>query len=197
MSESITELLARINEGNDSAVDALWSRVYEELRGLAFSLLAKEPPGVTLQATALVHEAYLKMVDQRSARLNDRAHFLAVAGRAMRRILVDHARKRLCMKREAGHRIPLEPQLVIVTEPRVDLLALDEAMTRLEAINATAARVIELRYFSALTIEETAMALNLSDSTIERHWRYARAWLFRSLASRSDVNVTRDHLSLP
>jgi RNA polymerase sigma factor (TIGR02999 family) len=169
--------------------------VYEELRVLALSLLAREPPGQTLQATALVHEAYLKLVDQRSARLNDRAHFLAVAARAMRRILVDHARNRQCAKRDGGHRVSLESQLVIASEQDGDLLALDEAMTRLEAINPTAARVIELRYFGALTIEEAATALNLSDSTIERHWRYARAWLFRSLSGQTDTNGLRDRQS--
>jgi RNA polymerase sigma factor (TIGR02999 family) len=188
MPESITELLARVSDGNRSAVGALWTRVYEELRVLALSLLAREPRGQTLQATALVHEAYLKLVDQRSARLNDRAHFLAVAARAMRRILVDHARNRQCAKRDGGHRVSLESQLVIASEQDGDLLALDEAMTRLESINPTAARVIELRYFGALTIEEAATALNLSDSTIERQWRYARAWLFRALSGQTDAN---------
>ena len=182
MPESITELLAQVTEGNRSVVDTLWSRVYEELHVLASSLLAREPRGQTLQATALVHEAYLKLVDQRSARLNDRAHFLAVAARAMRRILVDHARNKLCAKRDAGHRVSLQSELVIACEQDADVLALDEAMTNLEKINPTAARVIELRYFGGLTIEETVAALNLSDSTIARQWRYARAWLFRSLS---------------
>ena len=158
--------------------------VYDELRSRAAALLARERPGHTLSATALVHEAYLKLIDQKAAKWQDHAHFCAVAAGAMRRILVDHARSRNRVKRGGGQRISLDTQLVVAFEQSVDLLPLDEALVRLESINADAARVVELRYFAGMTIDETALVMGVSNSTVEREWRYARAWLYRTLEER-------------
>jgi RNA polymerase sigma factor (TIGR02999 family) len=160
--------------------------VYTELRRLAGGLLGHERPDHTLQATALVHEAYLKLADQNRAAWADRAHFLAVAAQAMRRILVDHARARGRIKRGPSDKASLDDDLVVAPEPAMDLVALDDALNRLAAVNSDAARVVELRYFGGLTIEETATVLRVSDSTVEREWRYARAWLYRALDPPSD-----------
>lgn len=183
MSESVTELLDAVHQGNRSAFDRLFPIVHSELHSIARSLLAVERTGHTLQPTALVNEAYLKLVDQRAARFEHRAQFFGVAAQAMRRILVDHARARGRLKRDGGERVDLDSAL-LVGEPDLDLLELDEAMTDLAAVNADAARIVELRYFAGLTIAETASTLGVSDSTVESGWRYARAWLYRRLKER-------------
>jgi RNA polymerase sigma factor (TIGR02999 family) len=181
MAMNVTQLLSRAADGDTSSFTSLLAVVYDELRAMAAGLLVQERPGHTLQATDLVHEAYLKLVDQRAVRYQDRAHFLAIAATAMRRILVDHARTRGRVKRGAGERASLDTQLLVAFEQKVDLLALDEAMTELASVSPEAARVVELRYFGGLSIEETAAALGISDSSVERHWRHGRAWLYRAL----------------
>ena len=186
MAADATQLLTRIADGDQFPVDRLLASVYEELRARAGALLAEERPDHTLSATALVHEAYLKLIDQRAARWQDRAHFCAIAARAMRRILVDHARTRKRIKRGAGRRASLDTELLVAFEQATDLLALDQAMSRLAAVNGIASRVVELRYFGGLTIKETAAVLDVSDSTVEHEWRYARAWLYRALEEPSD-----------
>src|SRR5262249_13221424 len=134
MAASVTQLLSQVADGDASAFDHLLPVVYDELRALAQALLASERPGHTLQATALVHEAYLKLVDRRTARYQDRAHFMAIAAQAMRRILVDHARTRRRVKRGAGQRVSLDTELLVAFEQTADLIALDEAMTELAAV---------------------------------------------------------------
>lgn len=181
MADDATQLLTRVTNGDRAAIDQLLPSVYDELRARAGALLAAERPDHSLSATALVHEAYLKLIDQRAARWQDRAHFCAVAAQAMRRILVDHARTRKRIKRGAGRRVSLDTELLVTFEPTTDLVALDQAMNMLAAVSETAQRVVELRYFGGLTIQETAVILDVSDSTIEREWRYARAWLYRAL----------------
>lgn len=190
MARDVTQLLVQVREGNRAATDHLLVSVYEELRRLAQGLLGAERPDHTLGATALVHEAYLRLVDQRAAGWDDRAHFFALAARAMRRILVDHARARGRQKRGGGlDARPLDANLVSAYEQCVDLVALDDALERLAAIKGAAARVVELRYFGGLNIEETAAVLGVSDSTVEREWRYARAWLYRELGENQQTPV--------
>ncbi len=182
MSAELTAVLTQVTRGDQRAADLLLESVYAELRGMAGALLKQEPSGHTLQPTALVHEAYLKLVDQSRADWKNRAHFIAVAAQAMRRILIDHARTRKRAKRgSGGNRLTLHSGLLGTDEPLVDVLDLDEALNKLEQINAQSARVVDLRYFGGLTIEETAAVLDASTSTVEREWRYARAWLFRTL----------------
>ncbi len=181
MAAGLTQLLTQMSRGDRSAVSLLMPSVYDELRAMAQSYLAQEAPGHTLQATALVHEVYLKLVDQSQARWQDRAHFRAVAAQAMRRLLIDHARTRKRIKRGSGRKVSLDTALVVACEQDVDLISLEDALIALKEINAAAAQVVELRYFGGLTINEAAEVMGVSDSTVEREWRYARAWLYRSL----------------
>ena len=155
--------------------------VYEELRRLAGAQLRSERSGHTLQATALVNEAYLKLVDQKRTRWRNRAHFFAIAARLMRRILVDHARRARALKRSAGRRVTLDEALALAPEPDVDLVALDDAMEALGGLDPNLTRLVELRFFGGLTIEETAEVLDVSPATVKREWASARAWLFRRL----------------
>ena len=185
MSTELAAGLTQITSGDQRAADLLLESVYAELRGMAGGLLKQEPSGHTLQPTALVHEAYLKLVDQSKADWRNRAHFIAVAAQAMRRILIDHARGRKRAKRgSGGNRLTLHSGLLGSDEPLVDVLDLDDALNKLEQINAQSARVVDLRYFGGLTIEEAAAVLDVSASTVEREWRYARAWLFRALGEQ-------------
>jgi RNA polymerase sigma factor (TIGR02999 family) len=171
---------------DDRPVDALLPIVYEELRRLAAAYLRRERPGQTLQPTALVHEAYLRLMKDRPDRWQNRAHFCAIAAHSMRQILIERARARGAQKRGGAQpRVTLDEALVAADgreEPSVDLVALDDALARLEAIDADQARLVELRFFGGLTIEETAEALNISPATVKRHWTVARAWLARELA---------------
>ena len=156
--------------------------VYEELRSMAARYLRSENPGHTLQPTALVHEAYLKLVDQKRVRWKNRAHFYGVASQAMRRILLDHARSRDAAKRGGGRTRVAVSDTPGGAEPReVDLIALDQALSRLSVLDVDQARIVELRYFGGLTVEETAEVVGVSMATIERDWRSARAWLHREL----------------
>lgn len=182
--DSVTRLMAGVRSGNRDAIDALLPLVHAELRRIASRHMRRERPGHTLQPTALVNEAYLKLVDQRDVAWQNRAHFLAVASRVMRRILVDHARARASAKREgAAIRVEIEAADLAGVDRDVDLLALDEALDRLAAMDPRLGEVVENRYFGGLTTRETAEAMKLSTATVEREWAAARAWLRRELHS--------------
>lgn len=173
-----TQCLARMGCGDPRAADELMPLVYDELRALAGAHLHRESPGHTLQPTALVHEAYLKLVEQTQANWQNRSHFFAVAAEAIRRILVDHARARLAAKRRApGPRVELSADLDAAVPEGVDLIAIDEALSRLAELNSRQAKVVELRFFGGLSVEEAAAALGVSEGTIKGDWRIARAWL--------------------
>ena len=164
-------------------VDDLLPVVYEELRRLAAAYLRRERPGQTLQPTALVHEAYLRLMKDRPERWQNRAHFCAIAAHSMRQILIDRARARGAQKRGGAQpRVTLDEGLVAAESSSVDLLALDAALERLAALDQEQARLVELRFFGGLTIEETAEAMGISPATVKRHWTVARAWLARELA---------------
>ena len=166
----------------DLDVDALLPVVYQELRRLAASYLRREKPGQTLQPTALVHEAYMRLLKDRPDRWQNRAHFCAIAAHSMRQILIERARARGAAKRGGARpRVTLEEGLVAGEDRSIDLLALDEALERLAALDPEQARLVELRFFGGLTVEETAEAMNISPATVKRHWTVAKAWLTREL----------------
>jgi RNA polymerase sigma factor (TIGR02999 family) len=163
-------------------VDELLPIVYQELRRLAASYLRRERPGQTLQPTALVHEAYLRLMKDRPERWQNRAHFCAIAAHSMRQILIERARARGAQKRGGAQpMVTLDEALVAGASPSVDLVALDEALGRLEQIDPEQARLVELRFFGGLTVEETADAMDISPATVKRHWTIAKAWLAREL----------------
>lgn len=177
----VTGLLAAWRDGDTSAHDRLMELVYGELKRLARAYLRREVPGQSLTPTALVHEAYLKLVDQR-VHWHDRSHFFGVAAQAMRRIMVDRARARRAVKRGGADRhVAPHDDLFVAAPPSVDLLALDEALTRLAVLEPRWGRVVELRYFAGLTVDQTADVLAISTATAERDWRLARGWLYREL----------------
>jgi len=184
-SESMTALLSAWGQGDRAALDALLPKVYEELHAQAARALRGQPPGHTLQATALVHETYVRLSGQPGAGGQSRQHFFAVAAMVMRSVLVDYARARQRAKRGGEReRVTLDGSFDIATpEPAVDVLDLDEALTRLAARDSIKARVVELRYFVGLNIEETAKALEVSEATVSRHWTAARLWLRRELTT--------------
>ena len=164
------------------SVDSLLPIVYQELRRLAASYLRRERPGQTLQPTALVHEAYLRLMKDKPGRWQNRAHFCAIAAHSMRQILIERARARGAQKRGgARQRVTLDEGLLPGAERSIDLIALDEALERLAAFDARKVRVIELRFFAGLTVEEAAQVLNVSPDTVARDWRMARTWLLREL----------------
>jgi RNA polymerase sigma factor (TIGR02999 family) len=183
-----TELLAQAKSGDDKAVSKLMPLVYEELRRIAASYIRRERPGQTLQATALVNEAYIRLISEKAHNWQNRTHFLAIAALSMRQILVQRARRRNAAKRGGDpERIALDEQLLPAEgggPGEVDVLALDEALTRLAELDERQAKVVELRYFGGLTVEETAEALDVSPATVKRHWMLARAWLKRELSGR-------------
>ena len=178
----VTRILSAIKQGDPNAPDKLLPLVYDELRKLAGHKMAQEKPGQTLQATALVHEAYLRLVDvDKVQRWNSRGHFFAAAAEAMRRILVDNARRKQRPKHGGNRqRIDLN-QAVSLAEPQEDLVALDDALAKLATQEPIKAEVVKLRYFAGLSVEETARCLELSPATVKRHWAVARAWLFAAL----------------
>ena len=181
----VTQILSAIENGDPHAAEQLLPLVYEELRKLAARRLVREKAGQTLQATALVHEAYLRLVGPEDARRWDgRGHFFAAAAEAMRRILVDNARRKQTAKHGGGHRRrELDGVEVAAGEPVDDLLALDEALTLLAAEDPAKAELVKLRYFAGLSTEEAAQVLGISVATAKRRWAYARAWLFRAVES--------------
>jgi RNA polymerase sigma-70 factor (ECF subfamily) len=178
----VTELLAAYRAGDGEAMDRLVPLVYAELRRMAARHLRRERGEHTLQPTALVHEAYLRMVDQRDAPWQDRAHFLGCAAHLMRNILVDHARRRNAAKRGKGEaRVTLGAAADVAQSTDVDLVALDDALRELEAIDPRQSRMVELRFFGGLSIEETAEVLGVSSAQVRREWTVVRAWLRREL----------------
>ena len=182
--EATTELLARFRAGDRIAADALFERIYPVLHRLARGRLARLRPGQTLNTTALVHEAYLKLVAPAGAEWHDRAHFLAVSSTAMRQILVDRARRVSARKRGGpALQVTAEVEDVAAPERATEVLALDQALDRLEAIEPRLARTVQLRFFGGLSVEETAEVMGSSPRTVKRDWRKARAWLYRELRS--------------
>ncbi len=180
-SADVTALLVAVRGGDSDARDTLIGQLYGELRRLASSLLRSERPGHTLQPTALVHEAFLRLVPAEDEWEN-RAHFFGAAARAMRQVLVEHARRRLAEKRGGqAERVTFDDLQVQIEDPRLDLLALDEALTALLEVDARLVRVVELRYFTGCNLAETARILGVSTATVKRDWFYARAWLYERL----------------
>ncbi len=178
----VTTILAAIRGGDEKATDELLSVVYSRLRRLGQQMLAHEKPGQTLQATALVHEAYLRLFGDGETAWEDRRHFYAAAAQAMRRILVDRARRRDRIKHGAGlKRTPLSGIPAPDDEKSVDILAVDEALQRIEEQDPRAAQVVMLRFYAGLSVEDTAKALDISPRTVRRDWTYAKAWLYEAL----------------
>jgi len=181
-SKRIDKLLAEWGQGNEEARDALIPVVYEELRRLARRHLWNERPDHTLQSAALVNEAYLRLAGQKAPQWRNRAHFFGVAANLMRHILVDHARNRVAAKRGGGvTRLALDPDFSVAEKPTIDLVALDGALGKLAVLDEQQARVIEMRFFGGLSIEETAVVLDVSSATVKREWVTAREWLRREL----------------
>lgn len=181
--DGITELLVRWNGGDQAALDKLMPLVYSELRRLAGNYLRRERKEHTLQPTALVNEAYLRLVDQRNAKWQNRAQFYGIAAQLMRRILVDHARSRQAEKRGGSdqQRLSITSAQGLATKPDLDVLALHEALEELKLMDPQQERIVELKFFGGLSIEETAEVMNLGHATVERDWKMARAWLRRKL----------------
>ena len=183
--EDITQLLVDWGKGNKLALDGLMPLVYDELHRIASRYLRRERQGHTLQTTALINEAYLRIVDQNRVNWQSRAHFFGVAAQMMRRILVDHARSHLYAKRGGGaQKLTLDDAIATPQECDLDLVALDDALTTLGQIDPQQSRIIELRFFGGLTIEETAEVIGISPATVKRDWNMAKAWLFGEINNR-------------
>lgn len=176
-----SELFHLWRAGDQSALNRFLPFVYDELRRVARRHLRREREDHTLQTTALIHEAYLRLVRQQPAQVHDRCHFVALTSNLMRQILVDHARERLAQKRDGGCRITLSEEVAVSDSPVVDVLAVDSALTRLSQLDPQQARVVELRYFGGLSIRETSDVLGISPATVKRDWATARAWLHREI----------------
>jgi RNA polymerase sigma-70 factor (ECF subfamily) len=180
---NVTQMLHDWSNGDRDVLDKLIPIVYEELRHQAARYLRRERPGHTLQTTALIHEAYVRLIEQKNVHWQNRAHFFAIAAQLMRRILVDHARSRQAAKRGGSDiKLPLDEAMVASERREVDLVALDEALERLAAIDLQQSRVVELKFFSGLTVEETAEVLGVSPRTVKRDWNVAKAWLRREIS---------------
>lgn len=183
----ITQLLKQWGEGKGQALDELMPLVYGELKRLAGSYLRRERPDHTLQSAALVNEAYVRLIDQNQVQWQNRAHFFGIAAQMMRRILVDHARSHKAEKRGSGMPVlSLDEAVAEVQNQGINLLGLDEALSRLEKIDPQQGKIVELRFFSGLSIEETATVLGISIATVKRDWAAARAWLYREINTRID-----------
>ena len=181
----VTQLLIAWSSGDKAALDRLMPLIHQELHRLAHRYMSRERPGHTLQTTALVNEAYVRLVNRKNVHWQNRAHFFAIAAELMRTILVDHARSHAFAKRGGGARdITLDEALVVSQERAAEVVALDEALKGLVDIDPQQSRIVELRFFGGLTIEETAEVLHLSAGTIKREWRSAKAWLYHELAKR-------------
>ena len=180
----VTQLLLSWSNGNEHALDELLPLVYSELKRIARRHMARENPGHTLQTSALINEAYLKLVNQQGIEWQNRAHFFAVAAQVMRHILIDHARGRHFAKRGAGaQKISLDEKVAVSDEHAAELVSLDDALTALNKLDSRKGRIVELRFFGGLSIEETAEVLKISPVTVTREWRAARAWLRREMSS--------------
>lgn len=180
--QSVNALLAEWRAGNEEAFEALVRVVYPELRRLAHRYLQRERPGHTLQSTALVHEAYLRLIAQGGGKFENRAHFLAICAQLMRQILVQYARRRRAAKRDGGCKLPLIEGIAPVKGKSMDLIALDDALKSLAQLDAQQSRIVELRYFAGLSIHEAAQVLNTSPATVKREWATARLWLHREMS---------------
>jgi RNA polymerase sigma-70 factor, ECF subfamily len=180
----ITQLLIQMTDGNTEAVNQILPLIYSELRKLASSYLRRERSNHTLQPTALVNEAYIKLIDQKKVKWQNRAHFFGIAAQVMRRILLDHARKHTAEKRGGDAEVlPIEEEILVVShEKSAELIALDEALDNLAKIDEQKAKIVELRYFGGLSIEETAEVIGVSVPTINRQWKMAKAWLYGQVA---------------
>lgn len=181
-SQPVSELLAKWQAGDEESLRCVVPLVYAELRRLAHHQLRGEHPGHTLQSTALVHEAYLRLMQQEPKLFENRAHFVAVCAQLMRQILVQYARRRKAAKRDWGYRLTLDGAIALSRSRGVDLLALDDALNGLTKLDAQQSRIVELRFFGGLSIEETANILNVSPATVKRHWTTARAWLHKQIS---------------
>ena len=180
--QDVTQMLRAMSAGDESAPENLLPVVYDELRRLAHGYMQNERSGHTLQATALVHEAYIQLVDWKNVSWQNRAHFFAAAAQMMRKILVDHARERNALKRGGGLRtIALDDAISFPNQSNVDLMSLNAALEELETFDPQQAKIVELRFFGGLTIPEAAHALDISDSTVKRDWQIAKAWLFNRM----------------
>lgn len=179
--DEATQMLIAYGTGDRAALDELLPLVYDELRRIAANYLARERPEHTLQPTALVHEAYLRLISQRSVDWRNRAQFCGLAANMMRRILVNHANARATEKRDGGARRSIDETTISVGAQDFDLLELDEVLARLANLDAEKARIVELKFFAGLTIDEIACAMNRSTATVERDWRFARSWLYKNL----------------
>jgi RNA polymerase sigma factor (TIGR02999 family) len=182
-SQDVTQLLVAWRNGDEAARDELMPLVYQELHRLAHQYMSRERPGHTLQTSALVNEAFLRLVDQRDVQWQNRAHFFGIAGQMMRRILVDYARNRRYAKRGGGAaQVSLDEELIVSEERSAEVVALDEALSRLAAFDERKSQVVELKFFGGLSIEETAEVLGVSPGTVMRDWALARAWLRREMS---------------
>jgi RNA polymerase sigma factor (TIGR02999 family) len=180
----VTRLLLAWSHGENSALEVLTPIIYEELRHLARRYMRQERPGHTLQSTAIVHEAFIRLIDQ-NVEWNSRAHFFSIAAKMMRRILIDHARAHAASKRGGcAAQVPVDERTLTAPEREVDLVALDEALEHLAKIDPQRSRIVELRYFGGLSNEESAEVLGISPATVQRQWTGARAWLYRELTNR-------------
>ena len=181
-SHEVTQLLIQWSNGDKAALDKLMPLIYRELRQLARHYMSRERPGHTLQTTALVNEAYMRLVNRKGVHWQNRAHFFAIAAQLMRSILVDHARSHAYAKRGGGaHKIALDDAMAVSQQRAADVVALDDALKRLAEIDPQQSRIVELKFFGGLTIEETAEVLGLSPATIKREWSTAKAWLYHEV----------------
>lgn len=184
--ENLTELLRDWRQGDRTALDRLTPLVYDEIRRIAHRYMDRERQGHTLQTTALINEAYLRLLGQQQVNWNSRTHFYAVVAQVMRHVLIDHARSRLYLKRGGeAQRVPFDEATLMSTERATELIALDEALNILAELDARKARVIELRYFGGFSLEETAAVLGVSVMTVRRDWRAAKAWLFQQVSQHA------------
>jgi RNA polymerase sigma factor (TIGR02999 family) len=183
-SQGVTQLLVAWGQGEQAALDRLVPHVHAELKRLARRHMVRERPGHTLQATALVNEVYLRLIDTRQVRWQNRLHFFAMSAQLMRRILIDFARSRRCLKRgDAGQKVTFDEALIPSPNRGRDLVLLDDALNALERVDARKSRVVELRFFGGLSVEETAEVLKVSQETVHRDWRLAKAWLTREMGN--------------
>lgn len=182
-SKPVSQLLGQWQAGDSEALEVLLPLVYQELRRLARRYLRKERPDHTLQSVDLVHEAYLRLAGQEAVQFANRAHFFAISAGLMRQVLVEHARRRGALKRDGGHRVTLDGVALLPKDDGVDLLALDDALNGLARLDPRQGRIVELRFFGGLTIEDTAAELNVSPATIKREWDTALRWLRREMRS--------------
>jgi RNA polymerase sigma-70 factor (ECF subfamily) len=186
-SQALSELLAKWQAGGENAQERLLPLVYEELRRIARRYLRKERQGHTLQTTALVHEAYLRLIKEEPRHFENRAHFLAVSAHLMRQILVEYARSRRTAKRDGGIRLTLEDAVSLGKNRGVDLIALDDALNGLARLDRRQSQIVELRFFAGLSVEDTSRALGISPATVKRHWSTARIWLHHEMSRNAQT----------